>query len=200
METKQDVCIQTGNPVMKLPRLHRFFTLTSLYGLYGTIIFLQGVFSHWNSSQPAPHNDLLGWRPVWKTFLFFMFLTDLSPVDLLTASHTKLRHNAQPHWISALRSPPLAAASQWKKERNGKDGLRVPQQCVISLCGWGEAGRTAGGRAAAAMKFWCVAGSAGCRSVTPVSGGSSACEKENMVETQSRLMDKLDGGPSVDNQ
>lgn len=184
---KQDVCIQTGNPVMKLPR---FFTLTSLDGLYGTIIFLQGVFSHLNSSQPAPHNDLLGWRPVWKTFLFFtrplvggknvqsMFLKDLSPVDLLTASHTKLRHNAEPHWISALRSPPLRSERRSVMERTAS----VCPSSVSSLRR-GEAGRTAGGNAAAAMKFWCVAGSAGCHSITPVSGESSACEKENMVET-----------------
>lgn len=136
---KQDVCIQTGNPVMKLPR---FFTLTSLYGLYGTIIFLQGVFSHLNSSQPAPHNDLLGWRPVWKTFLFFIcplvggknvqsvFLTDLSPVDLLTASHTKLRHNAEPHWISALRSPPLRSERRSVMDRTAS----VCPSSVSSLC------------------------------------------------------------------
>lgn len=92
-------------------------------------------------------------------------------------------HKAQTQCRAPLNiGAPLAAASQWKKERNGKDGFRVPQQCVVSLCGWGEAGRTAGGRAAAAMKFWCVAGSAGCHSITPVSGKSSACEKRTWLE------------------
>lgn len=123
------------------PILHLdFFTRPLSYFIAGSI-----SFSHRDSSQLAPHSDLL--HSLFKRFLFFtrgqgagcvwnMSLMDHSPAGLLIASHTKLRPQAMRHVLVCLR----------------------------------RSGRTAGGRAAAALKFWCAAGIAGRYSIWSFTG------------------------------
>lgn len=160
-----------------LPRLHHFSA-----GCIFTFEFLSAGSSQWPPRLAARVEDILIFHPSIGGGEKCSERVFNGPLTSRFAY--SFTHKAQTQRRAPLNSgAPLAATSQWKKERNGKDGLPVPQQCVISLCAWGEAGRTAGGRTAAAMKFWCVAGSSGCHSIAPVSGESSACEKENMVET-----------------
>lgn len=77
-----------------------------------TFEFLSADSSQWPPGLAARVEEILIFHPSlggggrWRN-VESMFLKDLSPVDLLTALHTKLSSNVGPYWISELRLPPL---------------------------------------------------------------------------------------------